>query len=231
MSRKRATRRRFLALSGATGIAGMAGCADRIKSATDAVGGDSSAETPGGSDGSTPGLTDGVPPLETAFDSRDRYRKPGESFDDFADLDRWTVSQGSGDADADVVFDGEQSFKLRSNGSENIVAERSLEGEDLTETDLSVAIRTTTPQSIAVNLRLVDQFGSEKVYSLREIRYRAPDVGWFRTSPGVFQQDDVDPSLDYLDRLEIQVLHSMPEAELWVDDLRTTGRPIRGTSC
>ncbi|RZH68616.1 polysaccharide deacetylase family protein [Natrinema altunense] len=228
MSRKRATRRRFLALSGATGIAGMAGCADRIESATDAVGGDSSAETPGGSDDSTPGLTDGVPPLETAFDSRDRYRKPGESFDDFADLDRWTVSQGSGDADTDVVFDGEQSFKLRSNGSENIVAERSLEGEDLTETDLSVAIRTTTPQSIAVNLRLVDQFGSEKVYSLREIRYRAPDVGWFRTSPGVFQQDDVDPSLDYLDRLEIQVLHSMPEAELWVDDLRTHGTPDQG---
>ncbi|PCR89640.1 polysaccharide deacetylase family protein [Natrinema ejinorense] len=228
MSRKRATRRRFLALSGAAGLTGMAGCADRLKSASEEINGDSADEPPAGSDGSTPGLTDGMPPLETEFDSRERYRQPGEALDDFGDLDAWTVSRGSGEADTDVVFDGEQSFKLQSNGSENIVAERSLEGEDLTETDLSVMVRTTTPQSIAINLRLVDQFGTEKVYSLREIRYRAPDIGWFRTSPGVFQQDEVGPSLDYLDRLEIQVLHSMPEAEVWVDDLRTHETPDQG---
>ncbi|QCS43241.1 polysaccharide deacetylase family protein [Natrinema versiforme] len=229
MTRNRATRRRFLALSGAAGLTGMAGCADRFKSASDELSGNSSDDSSGDPDDSAvPGLTDGVPPLETEFDSRERYRQPGESFDDFSDLDAWTVGRGSGEADTDVVFDGEQSFKLQSNGSENIIAQRSLEGEDLTETDLSFAVRTTTPQSLAVNLRLVDQFGSEKVYSLREITYRSPDVGWFRSSPGVFQQSEYEPALDHLDRLEIQVLHSMSEAEIWIDDLRTHETPDQG---
>ncbi|WP_435552240.1 polysaccharide deacetylase family protein [Natrinema sp. CGMCC1.2065] len=228
MTRKRATRRRFLALSGAVGAVGMAGCADRIESAVDRDDTGSSNGTDAPDDSATPGLADGVPALETAFDSRDRFRQPGESLDDFGDLDAWTVVQGSGTADTDVVFDGEQSFRLESNGSENVIAERSLDGEDLTATDLSVAVRTTTPDSIAVSLRLVDQFGSEKVYSLRQIRYRAPDVGWFRTSPGVFQQSEPEPSLDHLDRLEVQVLHSMPEAEVWIDDLRTHETPDQG---
>ncbi|MDS0477601.1 polysaccharide deacetylase family protein [Natrinema sp. 1APR25-10V2] len=220
MSQQRATRRRFLALTGAAGIAGTAGCTERLKSATGQLDGESN-ETGDGDDSSTPGLADGVPPLETEFDSRERFRQPGESFDDFADLEPWTVVQGSGQADTDVVFDGEQSFRLQSNGGENIFAERSLAGEDLRETDLSFAVRTSTPNSIAVNLRIVDQFGSDKIYSLRQIRYREPDIGWFRASPGVFQQSEYEPALDHLDRLEIQVLHSMPEAEVWIDDLRT----------
>ncbi len=220
MSQQRATRRRFLALTGAAGIVGTAGCTERLKSATGQLDGESN-ETGGGDDSSTPGLTDGVPPLETEFNSRERFRQPGDSLDDFADLEPWTVTQGSGQADTDVVFDGEQSFRLRSNESQNIIAERSLAGEDLRETDLSFAVRTSTPDSITVNLRIVDQFGSDKIYSLRQIRYRKPDVGWFRASPGVFQQSEYEPALDHLDRLEIQVLHSMPEAEVWIDDLRT----------
>jgi len=228
MSRKRATRRRFLALSGAAGLTGMAGCAEQIRSATGMGNGDSSDETTDDSDDSVPGLADGVPPLETEFNSRERLRQPGESFDDFSDLEPWTVEQGSGEADTDTVFAGEQSFKLQSNGGENVVAQRSLGGEDMAETDLSFAIRTTTPESITVNLRLVDRFGSSKVYSLREITYRSPDIGWFRASPGVFQQSEYEPDLDNLDRLEIQLLHSMPEAEVWIDDLRTHETPDQG---
>jgi len=199
----------------------MAGCAEQIRSATGMGNGDSSDETTDDSDDSVPGLADGVPPLETEFNSRERLRQPGESFDDFSDLEPWTVEQGSGEADTDTVFAGEQSFKLQSNGGENVVAQRSLGGEDMAETDVSFAIRTTTPESITVNLRLVDRFGSSKVYSLREITYRSPDIGWFRASPGVFQQSEYEPDLDNLDRLEIQLLHSMPEAEVWIDDLRT----------
>ncbi|MDQ2051489.1 polysaccharide deacetylase family protein [Natronolimnohabitans sp. A-GB9] len=227
MSQQRPTRRRVLALSSATAIAGLAGCADRL----DSIGGsddDDDSETGGESTGQAAALADGVPPLETEYDSREQYRQPGESFDDFSDLDDWEVVHGSGDADEDVVFDGNQSFRLQSDGSENIVAQRSLGSEDLTDTDFSFAIRTTTPQNITVNLRLVDQFGSDKVYSLREITYRDPDVGWFRSSPGVFEQSDYEPALDALDRIEIQVLHSMDEAEVWIDDLRTHDKPDQG---
>ncbi|SIR75172.1 polysaccharide deacetylase family protein [Natronorubrum thiooxidans] len=229
MSQNRTTRRRVLALAGAAGLSGLAGCADRLESVTDRVSSDSSDESAADSDGSSAAaLADGVPPLETEYNSRERYRQPGDSFDDFSDLEGWEVVRGSGEADTDVVFDGDQSFKLESNGSENIIAERSLEGEDLTEMDLSFAIRTTTPQSIAINLRLIDRFGSDKIYSLREITYRSPDIGWFRSSPGVFQQTQIEPTMNQLETLQIQVLHSMPEAEVWIDDLRTHETPDQG---
>lgn len=234
MSQQRSTRRRFLALSSAAGLAGVAGCADRLDSVTGGAGdgNESSNETATDAeieDETGPAaLADGVPPLETEYDSREQYRQPGESLDDFSDLDEWEVVQGSGEADADVVFDGEQSFHLESEGEESIVARRSLEGEDLTETDLSFAVRTTTPQNLTINLRIVDQFGSERVHSLREITYRAPDVGWFRSSPGVFTEDEYEPSMDHLDRLEIQVLHTMEKAEVWIDDLRIHDKPDQG---
>ncbi|WP_265110946.1 polysaccharide deacetylase family protein [Halosolutus halophilus] len=226
MTAQRTTRRRFLALSGAAGITGMAGCTDQLRSASDRIGGGSPDDN--SNESGPAALVDGVPPLETEYDSRERFRQPGTQLDDFGDLDAWEVVQGSGEADEDVVFDGDQSFKLQSNGSQNVFAERDLSDEDLTETDLSFAVRTTTPQHITINLRVVDQFGSAKVYSLREITYRSPDVGWFRSSPGVFQQSEYEPAMDTLDRLEIQVLHSMPEAEVWIDDLRTHERPETG---
>ncbi|OVE84115.1 polysaccharide deacetylase family protein [Natronolimnobius baerhuensis] len=238
MSQHRSTRRRFLALSSAAGITGIAGCADRLNSVTDRsddddetnAGNESDSETDADiDDGAGPAApVDGVPDLETEYNSREQYRQPGDQLDDFSDLDAWEVVQGSGEADEDIVFDGDQSFRLESDGEANIVAQRSLEGEDLTEIDLSFAVRTTTPQNITINLRLVDQFGSARVHSLREITYREPDVGWFRASPGVFEQDDYEPAMDHLDRLEIQVLHSMDEAEVWVDDLRMHDRPDQG---
>lgn len=228
MTSNRMTRRRILALSSATAVAGLAGCADRLDGVLGNGNGDDDDESKHSGESKAAALTEGVPPLETEYNSREQYRQPGDSFDDFSDLDAWNVVQGSGEADEDVVYDGDQSFKLQSNGSENIVAQRDLSDEDLTETDLSFAIRTTTPRNITINLRLVDQFGSEKVFSLREITYRAPDVGWFRSSPGVFQQSEYDPALDSLDRIEIQVLHSMDEAEVWVDDMRTHEKPDQG---
>ncbi|WP_254522935.1 polysaccharide deacetylase family protein [Natrinema caseinilyticum] len=223
MDQKRATRRRFLALSGATGIVGMAGCAERFNpmSKDSDNDNDKDDESDSTDDSSVPGLVDGVPPLETKFNSREKFGQPGESLDNFSNLDDWTVVRGTGEADSDIVFDGDQSLKLQSNGNENITVERSLQDEDLTDTDLSLAIRTTTPMQITVNMRIIDQFGNQKVYSLRNISYRTPDAGWFRSSPGVFTQSSVKPSLDYLDRLEIRVLHSKPQAEVWIDDLRT----------
>ncbi|MCU4752490.1 polysaccharide deacetylase family protein [Halobacteria archaeon AArc-curdl1] len=228
MSQQRETRRRFLALSGAAGITGIAGCTNRLESATDEISNSSANGNTDDPNESAPTVTDGVPSLETEYNSRERFRQPGTSYDDFSDLDGWEIVQGSGDADEDIVFDGEQSLKLESEDSQNIIAQRSLEGEDLTATDLSFAIRTTTPQNLTVNLRLVDQFGSEKVYSLREVTYRTPEVGWFRSSPGVFQQSEYEPAMDHLDRLEIQVLHSMDEATVWIDDLRTHETPDQG---
>ncbi|ADB60025.1 polysaccharide deacetylase [Haloterrigena turkmenica DSM 5511] len=229
MSQQRPTRRRVLALSSAAAAAGLAGCTDQLNSVLGGSDDDSdNEETDNESTGQAAALADGVPSLETEYNSREQYRQPGESFDDFSDLSEWEVTRGSGSADQDVVFNGDQSFKLESNGQENIVARLDVSDKDFTDTDLSFAIRTTTPQNITINLQLVDQFGSAKTYSLREITCRSPDVAWFRSSPGVFSQSDYDPSLDALDRLEIQVLHTMDQAEVWIDDMRTHGKPDKG---
>ena len=230
MSQNRPTRRRFLALSSSAAAAGLAGCAGDSDPASNESNGDAGTdtETEPETESSVSALQDGVPELETEYDSREQYGQPGESFDDFEDLEEWEVLQGSGTPDEEVVFEGEQSFNLTSDGSENIVVRRDLSGEDLTDTDFSFAIRTTTPQNITINLRVVDTFGSETIYSLREITYRAPDVGWFRSSPGVFEQSEIEPAMDELDRLELQVLHSMDEAEVWIDDLRTHEKPETG---
>lgn len=226
MTDNRMTRRRAIALSSTAAIAGLAGCSDRL----DSVLGDSDDDDEEGSEtgSSASALADGVPSLETEYNSREEYSQPGSSLDDFSDIDEWDVVEGSGEADEDEVYDGDHSLHLESDGSDNIVVERDISGEDLTDMDISIAMRTTTPQNITINLRLVDQFGSDRVHSLREVTYREPDVGWFRASPGVFEQSDYDPAMDSLDRIEIQVLHSMDEAEVWVDDLRMHERPDNG---
>ncbi|ELZ14600.1 polysaccharide deacetylase [Haloterrigena salina JCM 13891] len=230
MSQQRPTRRRVLALSSAAAAAGLAGCTDQLSSVLGGSDDDSEEEeeTDDESSGQAAALADGVPSLETEYNSREKYSQPGESLDDFSDLSEWEVTRGSGSADQETVFTGDQSFKLESNGEQNVVAQLDVSDKDFTDTDFSFAIRTTTPQSITINLRLVDQFGGWKAYSLREITCRSPDVAWFRSSPGVFSQSDYEPSLDALDRLEIQVLHTMDQAEVWIDDLRTHDKPEKG---
>ncbi|ELY99708.1 polysaccharide deacetylase [Natrialba chahannaoensis JCM 10990] len=230
MADNRMTRRRLLAGSSVAAAAGLAGCTDRLD---DLRGDDGNGETPGnestGADETTvSALADGVPELETAYNSREEYGQPGESLYDFEDSDAWEVTQGEGEVDEDVVFDGSQSLRLTGEEDETIVAEIDVPDEDLTDKDFSFAIRTTTPQNITVNLRVVDNFGSDRYYSLREITYRAPDVGWFRSSPGVFEESEIEPAMDEIDRLEFQVLHSMDEAEVWIDDIRTHDRPEQG---
>ena len=231
MTRNRSTRRRFLTVSSAAALSvGLAGCtSDSAPTGNESnqSGSDDAAPDAGADDESESSEEDGIA-LETQYHSREEYRQPGDSLDDFEDLDAWDVQQGDGDADGEVVFDGSQSLHLTSEGSENIVVERDLSEVDLTDLDLSFAVRTTTPESITINLRVVDSFGSTKTYSLREITYRAPDVGWFRSSPGVFEVSEIEPAMDELDRLEVQVLHSMDEAEVWIDDLRTHPKPDQG---
>ncbi len=212
------TRRRFLALSSSAAIAGIAGCTDQLGLA-------SSDDSPGGDpNGSTSG---GVPSLETESLSRETYSQPGESFEDFEDLSAWSVVQGSGEPDTEVVFDGSQSFRLNATGDRNVVVERELD-EDLTDRDFSFAMRTTTPGNVAVYLRLVDAYGSHTIYQLRQITYRTPDVGWFRTNPGVFETTPVPTEMGDLERMELVVLNTGPEADVWIDDLRTHAKPDKG---
>ncbi|MFC4989865.1 MULTISPECIES: polysaccharide deacetylase family protein [Saliphagus] len=169
--------------------------------------------------------------LETEYNSREEYARPGDSFDDFEDLSSWSITEGEAEVDDEVVFAGSQSVRLYTEEEgANMVIERDLEGDnpDLTDRDVSMAVRTPTPENIAVELRFVDIYGSSRIYQLPSIAYRTRDVGWFRTAPGVFEEDEYPPEMDSLARLEVRVHHTGEGAEVWVDDIRTHGKPDSG---
>ncbi|RQG95379.1 polysaccharide deacetylase family protein [Natrarchaeobius chitinivorans] len=229
MADRRTSRRRFLGLSSAAAVAGFAGCTDRVELETSSSGGNGTRnESTGDDETDVSALLDGVPELETEYDSRERYGQPGEALDAVEEFDDWEIVQGAGDADEDVAFDGSQSLRLTVDEDETGVASLELDDVDLTDRDLSFAIRTSTPQNLTVNVHVVDIFGNETISSLREITYRAPDVGWFRASPGVYERSEMDTAMDELDRIEFHVLHTMDEAEVWIDDVRIHDTPDQG---
>lgn len=172
-------------------------------------------------DGST------LPALETSFRSREKYAQPGDSFDDFEDENQWIVQSGEMTVDDEVVFEGSQSLKLSAADGDNVVIERALDDEDLTDLDFSFVLKTTTPRNIAVYLEFRDRFGSTVNYQLRRLTYREPDVDWFRTCPGVFDVDIVPPEMDELEHMRLVVLNT-GDAEVWIDDLRTHEKPDKG---
>ena len=233
MTYRPSTRRQFLAVSGSAAFAGLAGCTGMGESNSPTP--EQPNETPTGTPDGTPTKTptpedegDSALQVETEYRSREQYRQPGQQFDDFEDLLAWTTVGGSMEADEEVVFDGTQSARLHAEDGENIRIEREIGDEDLTNLDISFAIRTTTPGNIAVYVRFVDVYGSSQINQLRSISYRTPDVGWFRTNPGVFEDDEIPTEMDQLDRMELVVLNTADEAEVWIDDMRTHEKPDSG---
>lgn len=168
-----------------------------------------------------------LPSLETTFRSREEFAQPGESFDDFEDEAHWVVQSGEMTVDDELAVEGSQCLRLTASDGDNIVIERQLDEEDLTDLDFSFALMTTTPRNIAVYLEFEDRFGSRINYQLRRLTYRTPDVDWFRTCPGVFDVDVVPPEMDDLERMRIVVINS-DEAEVWIDDLRVHEKPDTG---
>ncbi len=169
--------------------------------------------------------------VETEYNSREEYAQPGDSFDDFEDLSAWSITEGNAEENTDVSFTGSQSVRMYTEEEgANMVIERDLESDnpDLTDLDFSMAVRTTTPNNIAVELRFVDVYGSARAYQLRSITYGGDDPGWFRISPGVVAEDEYPPEMDFLSTLEVRVHHTGEEAEVWVDDIRTHDQPDSG---
>jgi len=214
MKRTDCTRRRFLQLSSAGAVASVAGCSGAI---------------PLGDASEDPTETDGVPSLEAAYDSRERFGSPGEGFDDFEDASAWSSVAGSMSVDEETAFEGEQSLRLTGEDGRNVVVERDVSTTDLSDRDLSFALRTTTPGEVAVYLRVVDWYGNEAVLELRRLSYRTPDVDWFRTCPGVFETSEPEPDLTQVERVQVVVSNAGDDdVEVWVDDLRTHEKPDTG---
>jgi hypothetical protein len=231
-------RRRFLAASGVTALATLAGCADRVDSALPNGSDDGNGDDGNGDDGNDGTDENGEengdevdsPELavETEYNSREEYRQPGEQLDDFEDEDAWEVVEGDVEVDDETYFDGSQSLKLTAEDGDNVTIETEIDDAmDMSDLDLSMAVRTSTPGDLALDIRVLDIYGGYAHHQLREVTYRESDVGWFRTCPGFFEESSTPLERDVIDSIQITV-HNTEDAEVWIDDLRTHEKPEKG---
>ncbi len=163
------------------------------------------------------------PLFETEFDSSERYADPDEVIDDFEDLDDWEVDGGSLDADTDVVYQGSQSACLTSTPDDGDIIEitREFDGLDLSEKDLSVAIRLGSPEVEQLVVTVEDEDGDSVTMNRRTI---TPTYGWFRIDLGVTSESG-DPDLSEVEEIRMG-FNRDSDAPLvaWFDELGTTER-------
>lgn len=232
MTKRSKTRRRFLAASGATALSAMAGCMDRVTSALPSNGTDGNNSSSGngsGGGGNSNAKRYKSPELsvETEFNSREEFKQPGKQLDNFENLKPWSVSQGSAKADKNVSFEGSQSLQLTGKKKKDVVVERKIDQKDLTDFDISMAVRTSTPDNIAIDIKLVDIYGGFAHHELRNVTYKSSEVGWFRTNPGVFKESSTKFERDLVNEIQI-VVYNTGNAKVWVDDLRLHKKPEKG---
>jgi len=227
----RTTRRGVLRLSGVALAGSLAGCSGGLSGSTPS--GTSTESTGPGTNGtettgSTTTTTEPVPSLKTEYDPRERFSSPGKSFDAMEDLSTWNTNQGSMKPDQSTAFSGDRSAKLVGENGDHGVIETSFAPTDFTDRDLSVALRTTTPESIAFFVQLLDENGNAAEHHLRSITMSPSDVGWFRTCPGTYDSDSgFDRSA--VTRLRLRMNNATDgKAVAWVDDVRTHPKPDTG---
>ncbi|MBX0294859.1 polysaccharide deacetylase family protein [Haloarcula nitratireducens] len=168
------------------------------------------------------------PLLTTAFDSRDRYGESGDVLDDFEDLDEWTADSGTLEASTDVVYEGSQSAKLSlspesSDGSVEIV--REFDGLDLSDRDLSIAIRLVRPEVEQLTAVVEDDDGDSVTMDRRTI---SPTYGWFRSDLGVSDESG-DPDLSEVEEIRLRFDRDVDSPiTAYLDELRTTERTEGG---
>lgn len=235
-------RRRYLKWVALLSTAGAAGCIgdgqpdEPSDTPTAATGGRTESPMEG-----TPGTstaTDETPPndtdavgnsIRTEYDPRKKYARPGGLVDDFEDLGRWQGTMyGSFSAETDRQFVGSQSLHVRGPDGGHGLVERPIPTTDMSDVDLSLALYTPDTSDVALFIRLRDADGNQAMLELRKMTYRQPDVGWFRTAPGVFSTDD---EMDFtrVERIELQVNNaSSGTVQAWIDDLRAHPKPDTG---
>ncbi|MXV62861.1 polysaccharide deacetylase family protein [Natronorubrum sp. JWXQ-INN-674] len=148
--------------------------------------------------------------------------KPG-SFDEFEDLSKWTVMEGSLTADEERTYVGSQSARMESDGSsERIMIKREFD----TARDLSdefPALAFTSDHDVNPVVQLTDTDGDRLLLQC-SVRADGPFV---RRDLGVVDTDG-DPDLSSIDHTKISVWAGERELSLWCDDYHFVERPDTG---
>lgn len=222
------TRRRFLAVYSAAALAGAAGCTDALSDESDDTG-NGNGDDGNGENSDTEEVAPSELAVETEYNSREEFRQPGDQLNDFETADDWEIIEGEAEVDDEYSFDGDQSLRLMAEDEGNAVVATELdEAVDMEELDVSLAVQTSTPFDIALEIQLRDIYGGYASYSLREVSHGTDNVGWFRMCPGFFGESTTPAEQDAIDEVRIIVHNTGDEAEVWVDDLRTHEKPDQG---
>jgi peptidoglycan/xylan/chitin deacetylase (PgdA/CDA1 family) len=226
------TRRHFLHLSGTVAAGILAGCSGSEPSSqsTSATQVSSTTNKTTVEETTEVTTTTSQQPLRTKYNSRKKFGSPGTEFDNFEDLSHWEQVRGSVSADTEQNSTGSQSLKLVGKSGDHAVAVRTLASPvDFSDHDLSMAFRSENPEDVALLVYLYDFNDNWAVLELRSVSYRSPDIGWFRTCPGVFATSDADPNLANIERIEIETTNASDgNAVSWVDDMRLHSKPDTG---
>jgi len=235
------TRRRLLQLSGATVAGILAGCSQSSGKKASTT---TSSSTTSPTISSTIGTTNTTETttgettteetskskLRTDYNSREKFGEPGTSFDDFEDASKWTAIQKTVTPDSSLSFNGTQSLKLSTDSSKAVVAERRLDSPlDISKHDVSFAFRTENPRNVAFIVSMLDPNGNRAVLELRRVTEQAPDVGWFRTCPGVWEVSDTHPDFSNIVRIKLILNCTRKDGvQAHVDDMRLSPKPEKG---
>ncbi|SDK38923.1 polysaccharide deacetylase family protein [Natronorubrum texcoconense] len=148
--------------------------------------------------------------------------EPG-SFDEFEDLSKWTVEEGSLSADEDRVYAGTQSARMDADGStERIMIKREFD----TPRDLSdefPALAFASDHDVSPTVQLTDTDGDRLLLQCA-VREDGPFV---HHDLGVLDTDG-DPDLGSIEHTKISVWAGDRELSLWCDDYHFVGRPETG---
>ncbi|MCO8245510.1 polysaccharide deacetylase family protein [Haladaptatus sp. AB643] len=228
------TRRRLLQLTGAAVTGVLAGCS-RNSSKSTSTGTSTSTGRPTKSSTTrttTETTTEETskPKLRTDYNSRKRFGEPGTSFDDFEDSSKWVEKRNSVTPDSSISFVGTRSLKLSTDSYEGVTAERRLDAPlDISTHDVSFAFRSETPMDVSFQVYLYDADDNWVVQELRNVTYRPPDVGWFRTCPGVFETSETPPDRRNIVRIKLELgSNNSNGVQAHVDDMRLHPKPDKG---
>jgi peptidoglycan/xylan/chitin deacetylase (PgdA/CDA1 family) len=224
-------RRQALRLA-ALGIGGVAGCSgDRREEnappeTADATAGRTATETPVAVSCDPTTTVEGSGPLFAEFDARAAFRCLGEPFDSMEELDRWTVSAGSVEADERRAVTGTQAAYLAAaTDDDRVWMSRSFPGGvDLSDRNLSLAVHgglDDDPAGVYVQLLAPD--ADNRV----EMWHAVTTNGWFRMDPGPTEVVG-DPDLTAVEEVGIGAWAGDAAVDLYVDSIRTTAKPDRG---
>lgn len=207
-------RRSFLA-SITAASAGLAGCSNVLNNSDTETDSPSDTDAPAGESTSTKSETEsGDGKTEQSSDAPGSYKPMAPKAATFEDLSYWSAHAGVKlNADTETVYQGSQSARIE--GRSGSIQRKFPVPVDLSNRDLSFAVKVDKPASANISVYLYDTAG--KTTALLQGRHSKHPDGWVRVNPSINQ---VNGDLSSINRILITIGGSGKGKKYWVDDLR-----------